>query len=337
MGQLARVNLVLSSNDEKAPESVIAKFASKKSETREMALEQGYYTREIGFYRDIGQEVGIPVPLCYYTEHIPESNHFVILLQDLAPALASDQVIGTGVDDSRRVIEAFATLHAKWWNSDRLASYDWAQPMFNAMPIAQSLDMLNESLHKAEQTGSHDQYPEMKKLMYLLPPLFRMEPPPPFPFTLSHGDCRSDNIFCPSEEGGEFAVIDWQLAGMGQPMTDIARWLTQSISIEQRRETEKDLLKLYHQRLVEYGVKDYSYRQMMQDYKLNLVIILLMFSMSMDGIDQTPERAKALFHQFYSRLDAALVDWEVGKLLKVLPFLIPFLKLSIWLKMKLKR
>ena len=188
------------------------------------------------------------------------------------------------------------------------------------------------SITQAEETGRFDRYPEMKRLMYLLPPLFKMAPPPPFPFTLSHGDLRSDNIFCHSDNGGGFAVIDWQLTGMGQPITDIVRWMTQSISIEDRRETEQDLLRLYHDKLVEHGISDYSFKQMMQDYQLNLVLILVMFTMTMDDIDQSPERAEALFHAMYSRLDAALIDWKVINLLKVLPYLIPFLKLGVWFR-----
>ena len=80
--------------------------------------------------------------------------------------------------------------------------------------------------------------------MYLLPPLFRMEPAPPYPHSLTHGDLRSDNIIQPTEEGGEFCVLDWQLSGKGDPVNDIARWMTQSISVEDRRETEQELLKL---------------------------------------------------------------------------------------------
>ena len=56
----------------------------------------------------------------------------------------------------------------------------------------------------------------------------------------------------------------------------------------------------------------------------------------MDSVDQSSERAKALFHQFYSRLDAALADWEIEKTLKILPLLVPFLKLSTWLKTVLR-
>ncbi len=340
MGQLARISLTtgihntanVTNTETSVPTSLIAKFAAKKAATREMAREQRYYHREIGFYQDIGQEVGIPTPICYYALHSEESNQFVMLLQDLAPSIPSDQVAGSSKQTSREVIENFAQLHATWWNSERLAGLEWAQPIFNRQPISEGLKLLQYSITQDEETGRFDRYPEMKRLMYLLPPLFKMEPPPPFPFTLSHGDLRSDNIFCRSDNGGGFAVIDWQMTGMGQPITDIVRWMTQSISIEDRRETEQDLLKLYHSKLVDHGISDYSFKQMIQDYQLNLVLILVMFTMTMDDIDQSPDRAEALFHAMYSRLDAALVDWKVVNLLKVLPYLVPFLKLGVWFR-----
>ena len=125
------------------------------------------------------------------------------------------------------------------------------------------------------------------------------------------------------------AIIDWQLCGVGDPITDLVRWMTQSISIEDRRETEQDLLKLYHQRLVEHGVKGYSYSKFINAYKTNLIVVYLMFSMPIDTVDRSSERAQALFHQFYSRLDAALVDWEIEKQLKVLPIIYPFIKVVL--------
>jgi len=332
MGQLARVELRYANGASDAPNSVIAKFASTRADTREMARDQNLYQREIGFYRDIGQAVGVPVPACHFSDLQEDSNQFVMILEDLAPGVPSDQVTGTSRETSREVIEQFAKLHAKWWNSDQLETYAWAKWVIQETPIQDALGLFRESMRQAEETGRFDAYPEMKRLMPLLPPLFRIEPAPPFPFTLTHGDLRSDNIIQPTPEGGRFAVIDWQLAGIGDPINDIARWLVQSISIEDRRATEKELLKLYHDRLVEYGVKNYSYRKLINDYKTNLIVVLLMFSMSMDSVDQSSDRAKALFHQFYARLDAALVDWEIEKPLKALPYIYPFIKVGLLLK-----
>ena len=122
------------------------------------------------------------------------------------------------------------------------------------------------------------------------------------------------------------------MCGVGDPVNDIVRWLVQSISIEDRKETEQELLKLYHDRLVENGVKNYSYNKFINDYRLNLIVVYLMFSMSMDAVDQSSERAKALFHEFYSRLDSALAEWQVEKTLRVLPYIYPFLKFGLILK-----
>ena len=337
MGQLARIELAYTEDTATAPHSLIVKFAASRSDTREMAREQNLYRREIGFYRDIGQDVGIRVPACYHSEFDEASQHFVMLLEDMAPGEASDQVEGTSKETSRLVIENFARLHAKWWNSDKLEDYDWAKWIIREMSMDEGLERLRESIREVEETGKFDAYPEMKRLMYLLPPLFRMQPAPPYPFSLAHGDLRSDNIIQPTQAGGEFCVLDWQLAGKGDPVNDIARWLVQSISVEDRRETEQELLRLYHDKLVEHGVTGYSYKAFINNYKTNLVVILVMFSMSMDSVDQSSERAQELFHRFYSRLDAALVDWEIEKTLKVLPLLIPLIKLSTWLKTLFKK
>jgi broad specificity phosphatase PhoE/thiamine kinase-like enzyme len=336
MGQLARVALTYDQDSDTAPQSLIAKFASTSSETREMARDQNLYRREIGFYRDIGQDVGIRVPVCYYSDFDEETQYFVMLLEDMAPGEPSDQVVGTSKETSRQVIERFARLHAKWWNSSKLDDYGWAKWIINEMPMSEALSRLQQSIERVEKTGEFDAYPEMKRLMRLLPPLFRMQPAPPFPFSLTHGDLRSDNIIQVSEAGGEFCVLDWQLAGKGDPVNDIARWMAQSITIEDRKDTEQELLKLYHEKLIEHGVTGYSYKKFINAYKMNLVVILVMFSMTMEGVDRSTDRAKALFHQFYSRLDSALVDWELEKLLKVLPLLTPFIKLSTWLKMLFK-
>ena len=336
MGQLARIHLQYPEGDA-GPETIVAKFASAHENTREMARAQGYYQRELGFFRDIGNDAGIPTARCYFARERADTNQFVLLLEDLAPARASDQIEGTNAADSEWVIDTIAELHARWWNSEKLAALDWTTPLTNTMSAAEGKAMIEASIAQKEASGSFDAYPEMKRLMHMLPPLFAMEPPAPSPFTLCHGDLRSDNLLVPCEAGGQRALIDWQLAGVGQPASDVARWLTQSVTVEQRRATEQALLKRYHDRLVELGVRNYSYKAFLNDYKLNLVVLLLMFSMSMDDIDQSADRAGPLLDSMFRRLDAALVDWKVAQILQVLPYMIPFLKLRVWFSKHFRR
>lgn len=334
LGQVARVTLHREVGATSSLSSLVAKFASQDDSTREFARTQNVYARELGFYRDIGAESGIPIPQCYFGALEQENYDYVLLLEDLSPAQASDQVEGTGVTESRQVVEAFAKVHAQWWNSDRLASYDWAKPVIQEQPLADGLAMMHASIEKAEREGTFDRYPEMKAHLRKLPALFRIEPPQPFPYTLVHGDLRSDNVFFPGDGGGRFAMIDWQMSGVDQAARDLARWLVQSITVEQRRATEQELLEHYHALLVEHGVTGYSLTRLKTDYQLSIVVMYLMFAMGADQIDTSAERSAALFHVMYERLDAALSDWKVGRLLKVLPLMVPFMKFGAWFKAK---
>ena len=332
MGDLERVSLTSASNANH-PKTVVVKFSSHFEATRILAGRMNYYGRELGFYEDCAKTAGVKTPTIYCQHFDAQNQHFVMVMEDLAPAVPTDQVVGNTLEQSEQVMLAFADLHGKWWNSPDLKQMAWTAPITHVTPIKESLIQLEASIQDAERTGRFDAYPNMKRLQPRLPPLFAMEPPQPEPYTLVHGDLRSDNIFfSPESPSDEPTIIDWQTAGIGQPMTDIARWLTQSIDIELRRQHETDLLKLYHERLSANGVENYSYQKMLQEYEINLVVTLLMFSMSMDEIEQTSDRAAPLFHAMYSRLDAALIDWNVEKTLKILPYMIPFMKLGNWLK-----
>ncbi len=330
MSELARLHLESKPEGTAIPGTLIAKFAGRKAASLEFAREMNLYGREIGFYRDIGDAAGIPVPKCYAIQFDQPSYQFVLLLEDLAPAESSDQIVGTAEAESRRVIKAFAKLHAKWWNNARLEEFEWARSMYNQRSAAEGLTILRKSNADAEQSGRFADYPEIKRLIPLLFPLFTMEPPLPVPFTLTHGDLRSDNVFFDTQSQAGPILIDWQLSGIGHPLMDIARWLTQSITIEARGKTEHAMLQLYHQELLRNGISNYSYKKLLQDYRLQLVIILIAFAMPMDQIDLSDNRTRLLIAAMYSRLDTALADWQVEKLLRTMPFILPFIKLAAW-------
>ncbi|MBT5602251.1 MAG: hypothetical protein HOJ61_08435, partial [Gammaproteobacteria bacterium] len=187
MGQLVRIQLNYQTHQVDLPESIIAKFASPKPETRDLAAKMNYYGREIGFYRDFRSAPGIAIAACFANEYDPETNHFVLLLEDLAPATPTDQVEGNSDSESERVITEFAELHSYWWNSESLLETSWTQSLVGTQPISETLELFLDSMRQAEETQRFAAYPEMQRLIPMLRPLFRMEPPPPFPFTLVHG------------------------------------------------------------------------------------------------------------------------------------------------------
>ncbi|MBT5009523.1 MAG: hypothetical protein HOM49_05890, partial [Gammaproteobacteria bacterium] len=116
MGDLARLQLHHNHLPDTAPSSMVIKFSSHFEATRLLAGRMNYYGRELGFYRDCAEQAGVAVPQIYYQQAQSQTNHFVMLMQDLAPAVPTDQVVGNTLAESEQVMLAFADLHAQWWN-----------------------------------------------------------------------------------------------------------------------------------------------------------------------------------------------------------------------------
>src|SRR6185295_707910 len=77
------------------------------------------------------------------------------------------------------------------------------------------------------------------------------------PFAVIHGDYRLDNLLF-SPAGGEVAAVDWQTAGIGPPLRDVAYFLGTSVTTDRRRAHEQALVADYHAALVAHGVTGYD-------------------------------------------------------------------------------
>ena len=62
-------------------------------------------------------------------------------------------------------------------------------------------------------------------------------------------------------------MIDWQMAGAGQGIFDVSIFITDSLSVQDRRKHEDFLLKAYHTALTAGGNIDWSYEDMHLNYK----------------------------------------------------------------------
>ncbi len=86
--------------------------------------------------------------------------------------------------------------------------------------------------------------------------------------TFVHTDFRADNFLIGGSAGdGVVTLLDWQLSLRGAGVWDIANFLAASITTENRRTWESDLLDRYHSGLVAGGVTDYSRDRCWRDYR----------------------------------------------------------------------
>jgi aminoglycoside phosphotransferase (APT) family kinase protein len=87
------------------------------------------------------------------------------------------------------------------------------------------------------------------------------------PVSVIHGDYRLDNLlFHPG--GPRVTAVDWQTAGIGPPLRDVAYFLGTSLDTDQREAHEEQLLSGYHAGLVDRGIFDYPAAACWDDYRL---------------------------------------------------------------------
>ena len=124
------------------------------------------------------------------------------------------------------------------------------------------------------------------------------------PRTLSHGDCRLDNMFF--GPGGRVTLCDWQLTARSCGARDLAYFLGQSLTPEDRATLERPLIDCYLDRLATHGI-DYDRSRAWHDYRVAALFAFVYPVVAGAGLD-LDERSDRLAQVILERCAAALVD-----------------------------
>jgi hypothetical protein len=94
-------------------------------------------------------------------------------------------------------------------------------------------------------------------------------------FCLLHGDYRLDNLLFDPDKTS-VTVVDWQTITVGLPARDLAYFLGTSLQTPLREKMEPELVNVYHRRLLDYAVADYSAAACWNDYRIGMLQIPLL-------------------------------------------------------------
>lgn len=250
------------------PATVVGKFASEDPTSRAFGQETGFYRSEVRFYESVAQRLSVAVPTPIYAALHENETDFVVLLDDLAPARVVDQLVGATPDEAAIVVEQAAVLHAGSWYDKELARVPWLRsivdaflgatdqfPAISALFREQFGDLVPEH-DLAEAAKLNDYVEDWKRVLVE-------------PRCLWHSDFRVDNMLFDAKDGAiPVAILDWQTVGMGVGTIDLAYFLGGSLTTEDRRTHERDLVQHYHAALVAHGVEGYSFEDCWADYRV---------------------------------------------------------------------
>lgn len=248
-GTSSRARLVLTGKD--VPDSVFVKVAAQTAATRLMGELGRLGCTEVRFYRQLAPQV-VGVPYCYGAAFDAWTGRYLLVLEDL-PAEACefpDTLHPLSADQAGLVVELLADLHATFWNRlprDGRGPLGWLYtPSGNVTSLLTGSLMHSSIKRLAERTSIPvrdgvfiaDNYRAVAALIDTAP------------HTVMHGDAHPGNMYF---HGGKAGLLDWQAVRRGHPSRELAYTLITSLTPEDRRATQRDLLDDYRRALAAAG------------------------------------------------------------------------------------
>lgn len=303
MGLLYRASLTVDGGDGTAPSSVIIKLAGSDPWARQTAKLFGWYAREVNFYATIAGDA-VRTPQCHTALHDTESDDFVLVLEDLSHKRTVDQLDGCGIEDARSVITALARFGAAFWNdTDRVTGvpHIWESPNPEAFAhtMAESGPAFAEKFPgrlPAAVAAAVARMPEAAAEIFA--------PEAGQATTLMHGDFRLDNMFF-DDDG--VVLLDWQLMAKAGVGSDLGYFLSQSLTVDQRRAHEHELLDLYRETLAAHGAH-IDATELYDSYRRAVMLLLAIPVGGGAKLDLANDRAVELLEVMLSRSLAAIED-----------------------------
>ncbi|MBW2229447.1 MAG: phosphotransferase [Deltaproteobacteria bacterium] len=317
MGASVRFGLTYDLAEPDAPDSVVGKFPSTNPISRATGVGQGAYLKEVRFYQALQKTVQIRTPHCHFARIEQTSGSFVLVLEDLSPAVQGDQIAGCSVDQAALALLELAKLHAPHWGSPSLLELDWMSP-----PSPESAALL-KVIYQSVFPGFVERYegaigPEHLALAEELGEnlVAWTTAMADGPLCVIHGDYRLDNMLFGTAEGGHpLAVVDWQTCGVGPAVSDAAYFLGASLLPVDRRAHEEALLRDYHAALIADGRADYGWDQCWADYarySFSGVLMAVVASMIVERHDRGDE----MFIAMATRHATHALDLDATRFLK---------------------
>jgi len=314
LGQLARFTLKYDASEAGAPKSLVGKFPAAMEENRGLANLFRFYEREVRFYERIAEEVELRTPRRYYSHFDEETNDFVLLIEDMHPARCGNQVEGCSQEEARTTILNMASFHATWWDRVDTPHLDWIP--YGNDPIQHFAESAYNDGWENFKTNFGDR---LSPRAMAIAERFRTKiiatenafATPPM--TIAHGDLRYDNLFF--SDTGEMAVADWQIVLRARGTYDVAYFLSQSLDPADRKVCEMDILSAYHEKLLEHGVKDYSFDHCFNDYRTSAMFCLVYPVISGGTLDLANERGVELVQAMLGRSVATILDLDCDEMI----------------------
>lgn len=318
VGQAARLHIKYDREEPGAPAIAFLKLSSADPDVREKMRTVGLYKSEAGFYKDFAaaEKLPIRVPRPYVSQYDETTAASILLIEDLSQARFGNNVAGCSPEEARTAVRNMALLHAHFWESPRLEDCRWLRSISGG--CRSEIVLYRETLPRFKDRWAEILTPGLAQTASRFADVQQeyYGHCSVGPQTLVHGDFRADNFaFTQPSENDGFILFDWQCSHRGRGARDMAYFMANSMMTALRRKMEKELLQLYFDTLAAHGVKAYSSKDFLRDFRCGLGRALTVLVVAGAVLDFSSERGAQLAREICARVGSALEDYQFGEFL----------------------
>jgi hypothetical protein len=277
------------------------------------------------YVRAAGADLPMLVP-CYSAEYDEPTGGSHVLLTDLSAThftpftiaqFRALEVVPRPVY-LQQIVECIADFHANWWEHPRIGTgFAAVDPAYSSKQgLAAALEKEGEGLAAfVKLVGQHLDtrlVRTLKEVHARLPGTWDHFLADRIPtrraLTLINGDCYFIQFLCPNNpETGRTYMIDLDSINAFLPAFDLMYLFTTFWTREQRAEGGREIvaLKSYHERLQHRGVGNYTFNELLLDYRMSIAYNLLH-----PVWDQQNGSSEAYWRPKLNCLLAAFEDWD---------------------------
>ncbi len=276
------------------------------------------FIREAGFYRDLARDVRMRVPQCYVNAS-DGTDRFMMLIEHVTPAVDGDILVGTSVDNMRKLAIDLGTLHGQYWMNPQLTTMpwvvDWSAPSYQmGIPLVQDAWGKFNDLEPGRIPDDLRSVVERTFVNDTLTWLMRYNERP---WTFIHGDYELDNMLFVDDE---IIVLDWQLSGKSFPGQDLAFFLT-ACATDETVAAERELLDAYRAALAAAGGPSWTHDEVVEDMAVSMLYWIAGQTITSMGETESygdkAERMQRRFRKFMTGAIDGAMRWDTaGRLQK---------------------
>jgi hypothetical protein len=249
---------------------------------------------EARFYHHLAGRLQVPTARCYYADWDADgSGQGLIVLEDLIQrgGKFGHSTQHPGVDGVASALAGLAKLHASLWDDPSLAQQHWLQ---TSMRTPVDSDQVRIMWHWIEANLKDPNFRAIAPAHYLADPrrveraldkLTEVEQAFHSPYCLILGDCHQGNTYI--LPNGERLWLDWQLVRRGRPWRDVTYFMVGSLTVEERRQNQRDLLAHNREQLTANGATNVvGLDEIWEQYRLWVMYGIQAWAANMDSWGQ---------------------------------------------------